>query len=332
MLPFLPDAHDLRALRPRDLLAGTRRCLAEVVRDGLPLTVVQPWLDALPVSLPGPMDSCEARAQDLLVLAMTSRRVALLDAVLRSAPFQHPGAGQGLPFAVAHPDPTVRPWEGTGDPWLRPMHDDPLTERIGQAPLPRPDELEVSWRLLQHHQPMLSGFRAHSHLNLLGFGVMLGWHDGIRALVEHGASPYARADGTSEAHLLSPVLLAVHHQDPQALVALLAHPALDPFRTFGPPDNVTTSGLPLALKHALQHRCAPHRLELGVVLDDPTIMAQPSVRAALGAWLARWEPMLHELDAQLIDPQRRRLETVRLHHVAQEAQGAVLDERARSRL
>lgn len=335
MLPFLPDAHDLRDLMPRDLLGGVRRCLSEVVRDGLPLTVVQPWLDSLPTSLPGPMDQREARLQDLLMLAMVSRRIELLDAVLRSAPFQRPDVAQGVSFAVAHPDPAVCPWMNTGDSLMRPLSEDPLTERMGQAPLPLPEETEAHWRLLQHHQPMLAGFRVHSHLNMLGFGVMLGWHAGLRRRVAHGASPYARADGTSDSLLLSPVLLAVHHQDPEALVALLEHPALTPQRTFGPPETASLAqqrGLPLALKHALQHRTAPHRLELGVVLDDAAMMAHPRVVDALGDWLVRWESALPELTATLSGPQRRRLETILLHQAARAGHTHNLDDRPRSRL
>lgn len=131
-------------------------------------------------------------------------------------------------------------------------------------------------------------YRAHREVNLVGLAVMMGWPEGVQALLDHGVQPYARPstetqDGSART-FISPVVLAGHYHEVECLRRLVQHPSFEVHGRRASYGHDETTWAKLKEKPTL----APWRnarrhggLEIEFVLESAAAMDDPAIRTAM---------------------------------------------------
>lgn len=127
--------------------------------------------------------------------------------------------------------------------------------------------------------------RSQSNLNLVGHAVMMGWSDGVKALLDHGVDPYARCSTETSSEsartFVSPVVLAGLYGEVECLKLLLAHPSFEAHGAFAAYGHDEAAWAKLKEKPGLapwRHRARHGGMAIEFVLESTDAMADPTVR------------------------------------------------------
>lgn len=186
-------------------------------------------------------------------------------------------------------------------------------------PAQRPSENERStdpfWTWLDVHNPKTQGWpalprtwstffdpeqtatttkvRHQPHTNLVGLAVMMGWTDGVRTLLDHGVDPYAWDTAeTPSPVFVSPLMLALHLDERDAVRLLVQHPSFRPTHHHGYTDSQweRRQTIPDDVGQLWPQTAAYHGgLDLAVLLEYE-VANDPAVSTAVADAMNRLKP------------------------------------------
>lgn len=171
-------------------------------------------------------------------------------------------------------------------------------------------------------------YRAHREVNLVGQAVMMGWPEGVQALLDHGVDPYARCSTETQEGsgrtFVSPVVLAGEYDEVECLRRLVQHPSFASRRlaNYGHDEKAWAKlrDKPdlVPWRDAVRHG----GLEIEFVLESATAMADPVIRAGVRNVVSTlnrsWLHQLNDPITGLSTTGRRTLEALTLENLVQD--------------